>query len=268
MVGFAKKSNGEEVPCPIALSEWDPFASELGSFRLWLEATDASTLFKDTGLTQPVKAMSDPILGMKDKSGSGNHPIQATSANAATFITGGLGSLPIARFTRPNNNYYTFANQFKVSETASYYFLHKLAANAGNATIWSGDTTNSLSIYYGSSNDLIIDQTNVVNFYAGAGMNPYVPGSTWFVETIVTDGRRCRRYWDGVHIDSVNMGGLSWSTNSANIIGRHQAANNYYGGDLAGMRIYDLKAHTPRMILFTVWDMYRRAGQKFTPWAN
>ncbi len=77
-------------------------ASEPGA---WYDPSDLSTLFQDAAGTTPVTAVEQPVGGMLDKSGRGNHATQATTTKrpvlsarygliAGTEMTGGAGGAP------------------------------------------------------------------------------------------------------------------------------------------------------------------------------
>ena len=52
-----------------------------------LEAFDIDTLFQLSGGTTPVTAATDPVGYFGDKSGNGNHAVQATAAARPTYQT-------------------------------------------------------------------------------------------------------------------------------------------------------------------------------------
>jgi len=53
----------------------------ISGLALWLDASDASTLFQNSDGTTPATATSDPVGYWADKSGNGRHVTQATSGN-------------------------------------------------------------------------------------------------------------------------------------------------------------------------------------------
>jgi hypothetical protein len=57
---------------------------------LWLDATDLTTLFQDTGATSPVTAPGQSVARWNDKSGNNNHATQATGTAQPTCQTGYL----------------------------------------------------------------------------------------------------------------------------------------------------------------------------------
>lgn len=52
-----------------------------GEQGAWYDPSDFSTMYQDSGGTTPVTAVEQPVGMLRDKSGRGNHAIQATSAN-------------------------------------------------------------------------------------------------------------------------------------------------------------------------------------------
>jgi hypothetical protein len=63
---------------------------------LWLDATDASTLFQDEDRTTPATD-GDPIGGWADKSGNGFHAYQDDSVLAPTLTSTAINGLPTVR---------------------------------------------------------------------------------------------------------------------------------------------------------------------------
>jgi len=67
--------------------------------KLWLDSSDQSTLYKDSGFTQPATSDGDRIGGWKDKSGNSLNVTQATLANEPTYRVNSLYGLPTLAFT-------------------------------------------------------------------------------------------------------------------------------------------------------------------------
>lgn len=65
---------------------------------LWLDASDAATLFQDSAGTTPATADADPIGKWADKSGNGKHVTQGTTANKPTLKLAIKNGLPVVRF--------------------------------------------------------------------------------------------------------------------------------------------------------------------------
>jgi len=60
-----------------------------GTDGAWYDPSDLSTLFQDSAGTTPVTASGQPVGKMLDKSGNGNHAVQATASKRPTYTTGG-----------------------------------------------------------------------------------------------------------------------------------------------------------------------------------
>lgn len=55
----------------------------------WYDPSDLSSMFQDSAMTTPVTANNDPVGAIRDKSGNGNHLLQATAANRPLYKTSG-----------------------------------------------------------------------------------------------------------------------------------------------------------------------------------
>lgn len=55
----------------------------------WYDPSDISTLFQDTAATTPVTANNDPVGRINDKSGNGNHLLQATAGKRPLYKVSG-----------------------------------------------------------------------------------------------------------------------------------------------------------------------------------
>lgn len=80
----------------VALPAWD-VPTSIAGLQLWLDAADSSTLYDATSGGSLVAA-DGSIARWVDKSGQGNHAIQATSGSQPTRRTAGLNSLPSVQF--------------------------------------------------------------------------------------------------------------------------------------------------------------------------
>ena len=74
---------------------WTPL--ELPDLALWLDGSDAATLFLDTAGTQPVTD-NGAVARWNDKSGNGRNFTQATSANRPTYVASSINGLGAATF--------------------------------------------------------------------------------------------------------------------------------------------------------------------------
>ena len=72
--------------------------NQVAGLSLWLDASDISTLFQDTGATTPVTTNGQSVARMNDKSGAGNNVTQATGTAMPTYQTNIQNGLPALSF--------------------------------------------------------------------------------------------------------------------------------------------------------------------------
>ena len=136
---------GRKVPQGVLTPMGDlPFAaSEPGA---WYDPSDMSTLFQDSAGTTPVTAVEQPVGRMLDKSGRGNHAIQATTTKRPVLsrrvnlllATATLATQSITTLAASHRLTFSGAGSITLSGTASGVFgagTHTIACTAGTLTI-------------------------------------------------------------------------------------------------------------------------------------
>lgn len=100
---YAEDINGRTITLPSTITVgWSPsLAFAAGELGIWLDPSDFSTMFQDTGGTNPVTASGQSVKYMRDKSGRGNHVHQNTTANAPVLRLDGAGNYYL-QFTAVN----------------------------------------------------------------------------------------------------------------------------------------------------------------------
>lgn len=98
------------------------FAS--GEEGIWYDPSDLSTLWQDSARTIPVTSDGDPIGAMDDKSGNGNHALQATAGKLPIYKTS--GGLHWFEFDAANDFLATGNIDFTATDKMSFFAgLHK-----------------------------------------------------------------------------------------------------------------------------------------------
>src|SRR4051794_12858250 len=116
------------IRVPLLGSKFSP--KQLPGLVRWLDVSDLSTLFQDSARTTVVGNDSDPLGGATDKSGQGNHFIQATAGKRPIYKTGILNGKPSLRFDGVDDQLDSLASAYPVRTT---FLLAKRATNPGNA---------------------------------------------------------------------------------------------------------------------------------------
>jgi len=96
--------------------------TDIAGLQLWLDFSDASTLFKDAGIT-PVSADGDAICQANDKSGNGYHARQTDSSCRPLYKTGVQNSKSVARFDG-ENDFFALSNISVASGSKSLFVVY------------------------------------------------------------------------------------------------------------------------------------------------
>jgi hypothetical protein len=115
----------------------------ISGLALWLDASDASTLFQDAAATTPATATSDPVGAWLDKSGNARHATQSTAGSRPTIsatatngkralaFNGSSSTLAIANFNAESN--LTGLTRYMVlSQPSAAGFLTGTGGSGGN----------------------------------------------------------------------------------------------------------------------------------------
>lgn len=157
-------------------SNWT-FARQFG-LNVWIDLADPSTLFQDSALTTPATADTNPLGGIKDKSGFDRNVLQATAANRPLLRTGIQNGYPIARFDGVNDS--LVASTWSLVQPYTVYLVAKWATPNNN--ILDGTSAINTGLIYTPAN-------SEVNIFAGTNVTDgLVPSGKFFLTTAVFDG--------------------------------------------------------------------------------
>jgi hypothetical protein len=148
--------------------------SVINGCRLWLDASDSSTITKDG---------SNKVSQWNDKSIYGNNITQSTSANQPVFLSNTLNGLPVVSFGG-SNVFMSSASGFGTNNSLSgpatmtvFYIYKKTISTNGGVFGW-GLTANTLQAF-GFYDD------GSLSAYAYAGANNYYTSTpstaTWYL---------------------------------------------------------------------------------------
>jgi hypothetical protein len=143
--------------------------------QLWLDASDADTLFQDSAGTTPATADNDPVGYWADKSGNGNHATQATTSAKPALKLAIQNGRNVVRFTTDDvltigdkldmrtNNILVFVVGKKagVGATAETYFAKsRLASESGRyALIYASGSLNAVYAHTSGGEDVVVART-------------------------------------------------------------------------------------------------------------
>ena len=191
-------SGSFDITCSAAPT-WASGPGSITGMVAGYDATDLGTLWQDSARTTAVASNADPVGAWDDKSGNGNHVLQATSGAKPTYSTTGINSGPCLTFdggdalqlaafvggaeTQPNT--VIVVGQYG-DTVGGYCFVdgvgggrHFLYDTAGNWHIYAGTELNSgdaidsslhlfAAVYNGASSKLYLDGTEISSGDTGA----------------------------------------------------------------------------------------------------
>jgi hypothetical protein len=232
----------------------------------WYDFSDASTVFEDTARTDAAEA-DDAIAGVTDKSGSGNHLVQATAGNRPIWKANIQNGLSIARF-----------------DTNDDWLERAASVITGDATIvavvWAGgdgSTHEILPFSQRSSSsgtpiraqlrlassvaddiDVFADFRNDANQLTSSGSTTTDHNARWMLVTATWSGTTQTLYEGLSQLDQDTNTGGAVTTDTA-YVGTRQGAY-VLGGDLGEALVYNraLSADERAIvceILRTKWDI-------------
>ena len=172
--------------------------TDIAGCKLWLDFSDADTLFTDAGSTK-VSADGQAIYQANDKSGEGNNALQSLETDRPLYKTNVKNSLSVSRFDGANSmmlltgmtvaaGSFTFFFVYDNNETldasssASGYLLDIQTGRFICAPVTGSATYKEVAWYDGSWHDIADAingwQTNIFHFTSGGNGVVYRNGSS------------------------------------------------------------------------------------------
>ena len=156
----------------ITFSLVPPLPSDL-NISLWLDASDASTITHSNG----------SVSQWADKSGNGNHAVQATSNNRPILASDGLGGKSVIQFDGIND--YITSSDLNITQSYSIFLVAKTNNNAnGREYLFDGvgDITSHRSL-------IALDNAGKIQMWAGswANSNFDTPAEAFVISAIFDD---------------------------------------------------------------------------------
>jgi hypothetical protein len=168
--------------------------SETGAVA-WYDASDISTLFKDTGLATPVTANGDTCKGWKNKTGG----TAATGVNGCIYQSAGRAGRGTLKFSKASSH--SLQALFTLAQPAHIFAVvqEHTAASVGNETMFDGGATgNTLRIF---------DQAaGTFTMFAGSSLTIFANTAGWMRMEALYSGAASHASRDGAAAITGNPG--------------------------------------------------------------
>jgi hypothetical protein len=194
---------------------------------LWLDASDASTLFQNDAGTTPAVADGAVVGYWGDKSGSGEHATQATTGNKPILKTGIQNGKNVIRFDGTDDNLINVA--LSVSQPDTIFLV---------VSIETGDIYEIVLDSSGPPNRQYMGKTAVGGaYYMGADTEVFATAITAGCKIIrfVFNGASSAAFANAVSVVTGNAGTQSLAGLT---VGRNSAGAAPFGGDISEILVY------------------------------
>ncbi len=218
---------------PVSGTE-SPFSpNDVGNMLMWLDASDTSTVFTDSGCSTPATTDGVGIGCWQDKSGNNKHATQVTGTREPTLDLSAQNSLNAIHFAG------TAQQQTLDIPSATWQPSSKFTA----FIVYFQDNADTLGVifatYPNASSDFMITSTTYTsNRYKYYDYNRWLSGSSysagdWIIDTYHRDGTSMSLYQNG-NLDA-SFSSLNSVTAGAARIGAYTSAaySNLYHGHIA-----------------------------------
>ena len=246
--------------------------ANIGGLQLWLDASDASTLFTDSAGTIAATADGDPVGRWADKSGNAAHALQTDGTQKPALKLAIKNSKNVCRFNSTTSKMLGTL----LAKNTDCTIVAVVRMNTSDASWRAACTTGFLNSTTATSGQIhgLLKQNNtsnklLVSSFTGAtdGNPSQSMGANWasaFATFTNTAGTNRSRIWvngtaavsDPKTITTITDQGFVY------YIGRGlQAATEFWNGDIAELMIYNVSLDTDNQTsiqnyLNTKWGVY------------
>ena len=229
---------------------WDP--SLIPGLQLWVDASDAGTLYTDSTLTTLAVSDGDPIGGWKDKSGYNRNAFQTDGTRKPLLKTGLQNGRSIIRTDGVNDN--LLISTISIPQPYQVFFVCKISST-GNVF----HATGQAQVRTGNAS-FITPLTSVAAFSGAvlSATNFFSSGATLLGE-YVANGASSKIYKNSVLSASGNAGTQGITSNFS--IGAYNTPQDFISMDMCELIIYgsELSASdrkTVEVYLNSKWSIY------------
>jgi hypothetical protein len=238
---------------PVAAGGFNP--TRLSGLLLWLDASDASTVTLDTGVSE-----------WRDKSGTGKKMTQDTGGNQPDYLTDGIGGKPALGFTGSSSHFMRGA--FSHSFTGiSFYVVARIESTIATAgrifsMAVSGQTNDFSGTGHLSASLRFLSNESVGSYNdGGSRAERAVTYATPFIHNLTISGTTLtNRVNNGTAATYTRSG--SWSATMANMMLSSQTSSGSAAGFMTG-RIAEVIVYSREVTADERSKVHQYLGKKY-----
>jgi hypothetical protein len=194
--------------------------------KAWYDASDATTLWKDTGFTIPVTADADVVLGMSDKSGLGFH--MTVAANGPDYKVNIQNAKSVIRFNGSDD---VLSNTVGVwsdlTQPCTIACVAKAATTAATGLIWDAAAAPRAAFFLNSTGPVWTAFAGSSVAFTGAP----AADTSWHVFIVEYSGAASTLTLDGTSYTAAATTGTG-SAGAPRVGADEGAPANFWAGDM------------------------------------
>jgi hypothetical protein len=209
----------------------------LSGLQLWLDASDATTLFDATSGGSLVAA-DGGVARWEDKSGNTRHATQATSANRPLRKTSVQGSKDVLRFDG-SNDFFSLSAVTTTSSYTSFFVFRRTSAGIHSVSLGPATANGNYAAWWFSDN-FVYESSNSVNDFTTHGSANTSTGAFALVTTRTgTNSIATRRNGSTLATVTSGAGVTNPASGSWTAVGRASNSPITHNGDMCEVILYD-----------------------------
>lgn len=232
---------------------------DISGLALWLDASDASTLFQASNGTTPATADTDVVGYWGDKSGNGRHVTQGTTANKPLLKLAQQNGLNTVLFDG-SDDFLSYAGVAAAVDTFTAFYVIRPTGLVANRRIAFSIGTGTNGISFSSSGNTAGRIGLLFSAVAWADTTTaYSSGQPYIVSVVRTGGITTMRANGAQLSPTFNSVPVTATTSTA--VGKQLTANVVMSGDICELILYSTALSTSDIqtvsaYLDTKWAVY------------
>jgi len=240
---------------PVAAGGFNP--TRLSGLLLWLDASDASTVTLDTGVSE-----------WRDKSGTGKKMTQDTGGNQPDYLTDGIGGKPALGFTGSSSHFMRGAFSHSLTGITSLVVARTESNVATSARIFSLNVSGASGDFGGTghlvpSMRFVTSQAVGCQHDGGTRVSRDITYGTPFIQCSHHDGTTLSNRVNNGTAATHTFGSPPWSGNFAHMMLSTQTPPGFSAGGFLTGRIAEIIVYSRDLTADERSKVHQYLGKKY-----
>jgi hypothetical protein len=213
--------------------------SDISGLSLWLDASDAATLFQDSAGTTPAAADSDPVGRWADKSGAGRHHTQSADAKRPALRKAAQNARDALEFDGANDCF-NAAVSFQALAAGTAFFVVKIDQDPPATSAVSGlcNYGSDSNVHFPFDGDGVI-YDNWGTTARKTTVNPATTLAQWNVYAAASAAGAWANWLNGAQLFTTGTNTVGWVAQPSCRLGANSAETFLLDGRIGEVVVYD-----------------------------